>query len=164
MMGALRAGGVSLVTDSARTADEHNQAGYFEFEPVKDLERDCQWLYRRGGSAVKVIYRLLYHLPPDLPTKVLFMRRDVRQVAASQNAMLAQSTDLGAWTRALTRELMKVDRWMQAQPRLELLNVRHIEVMEQPEATFEQVARFLERDLDLTAMAATVRPELFRQR
>lgn len=164
MMGALEAGGVPLLVDSHRPADEHNQAGYFEYRPVKELEQESAWLHQYGGRAVKIIYRQLYFLPPTLPAKILFMRRDVRQVAASQRAMLGQDSDLDSWSRALTRELMKVDRWLRSQPQLELYDVRHLDVLQAPEATFQGVARFLERDLDLEAMVATVRPELFRQR
>ena len=45
LMKMLDAGGLPLVTDSLRVADEDNPKGYYEFERVKDLaaeERDWQ--------------------------------------------------------------------------------------------------------------------------
>lgn len=164
MMGALQAGGLDLVTDRQREADLHNQKGYFEHEDVKTLEEDSAWLTRHRGEAVKIIYRQLYYLPSELPTKIIFMRRDVREVVASQNAMLGEPADVGDWSRLLMRELVKVDRWLSAQPHIQLLNVAHRRVFEDGETVMREIASFLNRDLDTQAMLATVRPELYRQR
>ncbi len=40
MMAMLEAGGVDILTDCLREADEDNPKGYFEFEPVKQLAQD----------------------------------------------------------------------------------------------------------------------------
>ena len=45
-MKMLDAGGMPLVTDGLRGADASNPNGYYEFEPVKDLERG-QYVERR---------------------------------------------------------------------------------------------------------------------
>ena len=38
-MRMLEAGGLPLVTDGLRTADDSNPNGYYEFEPVKELDK-----------------------------------------------------------------------------------------------------------------------------
>lgn len=164
MMGALKAGGMELVVDAQRPADEHNQAGYFEHQAVKDLAQDNSWLKDHSGQAVKIIYRLLYHLPEDLPAKILFMRRDVREVAASQNAMLDQQTDVNTWSRALVKELMKVDRWLKGRSHLEMMNVPHRRALQDSEAMFAEVNEFLGGGLEVAAMTGTVQQKLYRQR
>ena len=63
MMRMLDAGGIPALTDGHRPPDEHNPGGYFEYDPVKRLAEDASWLEAARGRAVKVIYRLLAHLP-----------------------------------------------------------------------------------------------------
>src|SRR5512135_2888827 len=96
MMQMLQAGGLSLLTDQRRTADKHNPRGYFEYEAVKQTGADVSWLEKAGGRAVKVIHLLLRHLPADRQYRVIFMLRDLREVVASQRAMLKDSGRTGA--------------------------------------------------------------------
>ncbi len=63
MMQMLQAGGMTLLTDGQRGADEHNPRGYFELEAVKHSRSDLGWLAQAGGRAVKVIHLLLPQLP-----------------------------------------------------------------------------------------------------
>src|SRR5436309_1459147 len=51
MMRMLEAGGIPVVVDNVRTADEDNPAGYYEFEPVKQTSKDHSWLESAGGKA-----------------------------------------------------------------------------------------------------------------
>ena len=67
-MQMLQAGGMKLLTDELRAADQHNPRGYLEYEPVKRSGADVSWLERAGGRAVKVIHLLLRHLPADRPS------------------------------------------------------------------------------------------------
>ena len=61
MMGMLEAGGLELVVDGIRAADEDNPWGYYELERVKDLAKaeDKSWLVTLQGKGVKVISLLL---------------------------------------------------------------------------------------------------------
>ena len=79
MMHMLDTGGIPALTDGHRTADRHNPHGYFEDDRVKRLAQDSSWLDEAQGRAVKVIYRLLPHLPPHLQYRVLFMNRDLNR-------------------------------------------------------------------------------------
>lgn len=75
MMQMLQAGGgrVALLTDEVRSRDEDNPRGYFEYEPVKRLQRDASWMAAAKGKAVKVVAPLLFYLPADYTYKVIFM-------------------------------------------------------------------------------------------
>ncbi len=51
MMKMLAVGGLDIVSDAIRIADEDNPNGYFEFEPVKELvEGDFSWLTNANGK------------------------------------------------------------------------------------------------------------------
>ena len=92
MMRMVGAGGLRLLTDGVCAADHDNPVGYFEFERVKQFEKgDTGWLPDARGRAVKIISALLVHLPRGhrIYIRVLFMRRDVEEVLASQRRMVA---------------------------------------------------------------------------
>ncbi|HZD55295.1 MAG TPA: hypothetical protein VE136_01120, partial [Anaerolineales bacterium] len=85
MMKMLEAGGVPPLTDEIRTADRDNPKGYYEFERVKKMpDGDKAWMVEARGKSVKVISALLEHLPPQYDYKVIFMRRDMNEILASQ--------------------------------------------------------------------------------
>ena len=93
MMGMLEAGGLELVVDGIRAADEDNPRGYYELERVKDLAKaeDKSWLITLQGKGVKVISLLLQHLPEAYNYKIIFMRRSIAEVLDSQSKMLELS-------------------------------------------------------------------------
>ncbi len=170
MMRMLEAGGLRPLEDGVREADISNPKGYFEFEPVKDLEAargDVPWLPEARGKAVKIISFLLTWLPEDFNYQVIFMQRDLDEVLASQQQMLARR---GASDGApLSREtfqshLAQVERFMAARPCFDTLYVPYREAVASPEATAAAVARFLGRPMDTAAMAKAVEASLYRNR
>ena len=66
MMKMLAAGGLDVVTDEIRTADEDNPKGYFEYEQVKELDKggDKGWLEGCRGKVVLPRPRQPLPLPP----------------------------------------------------------------------------------------------------
>ena len=89
-MKMLAAGGMPILTDGVRTADESNPKGYYELEAVKELHKqaDMRWLFDARGKAVKIVSFLLTWLPETHDYKVIFMQRDLREVMASETTML----------------------------------------------------------------------------
>jgi hypothetical protein len=171
MMSMLEAGGLLPLTDLLRAADEDNPKGYYEFERVKKLdEGDIAWLPEAGGKAVKVISMLLRHLPPGYPYKVLFMRRKIGEILASQQKMLANrekptnqvsDRELAAMYR---QHLEQVEVWLAAQANIVVLYVNYNQVLESPRPQVERINRFLGGTLDEEAMLAVVDKRLYRQR
>ena len=88
MMRMLEAGGMAVMTDHIRKADDDNPKGYYEYERVKSIKTDTTWLNEAEGKAVKMISALLTHLPPSHSYQVIFMRRKMEEVLASQQEML----------------------------------------------------------------------------
>ena len=89
MMKMLEAGGIPPLTDKIRTADDDNPKGYYEFERVKALDKgDTEWVVDAQGKTVKVISALLKHLPSGYPYRVVYIRRNMTEILASQRKML----------------------------------------------------------------------------
>jgi hypothetical protein len=172
MMGMLEAGGVEILTDGIRTADEDNPKGYFEYEPVKELTKDGSklWLEDAPGKAVKIISELLKELPSDLNFKLIFMKRNLEEVIVSQNKMLVrrgESADGDEDERMMllfARHLEKVKKWIERQSHFEAIFLDYEKVVEDPDSRAEQIRAFLQRELDLTRMARVVDRQLYRNR
>jgi hypothetical protein len=171
MMAMLKAGGVPLLVDSVRKADEDNPNGYFEYEPVKSLESGANaWLELATGKAVKVISALLEYLPPDRLYYVLFMNRRLDEVVASQDTMLARRgqapvpVDSDRMEIMLQKHLVRVVDWLRAQPNIRWMQVDYNELLNDPLPQVNAVNRFLGGSLDQTLMAAVIRPDLYRNR
>ena len=88
MMKMLEAGGIEPVTDNIRGADLDNPKGYYEFEKVKVVAEDSSWLPATRGKAFKMASILLRNLPANHRFKLIFMRRKMGEVLASQSKML----------------------------------------------------------------------------
>lgn len=170
-MKMLEAGGVAIVTDEIRSADEDNPKGYFELERVKDLEKDADksWLAEARGKAVKIISFLLKDLPKDNNYKVLFMNRHIDEVLASQAKMLTRRGETSETSDGKMRELYENHLWkvrylIKNQPYLETLNINYKDVLENPGAQAKRIAEFTGLDLDVNKMAGVVDGELYRNR
>ena len=170
MMKMLQAGGLELLTDSIRTADDDNPNGYFEFERVKQMTSgDRAWLEDANGRVVKVISALLEHLPTDRHYKVLFMEREIREVLASQKKMLDHRGEASRVTDEEMAEqyrahLKAVKPWLARQPHMEVLYVGYNSMMSDPEPLCRRVIEFLAMPLDLEKMRAVPNAKLYRNR
>jgi hypothetical protein len=172
MMRMLDAAGLEIVTDEVRSADDDNPRGYFEYERVKELDKggDRAWVREHRGKVLKIISFLLEHLPEGCFYRVIFMRRDLREVLASQNKMLVRRGERGdgqdddKMMRLYTGHLAKVDALLRARPDVEVLDVVYRDVIADPRRQAERVARFLGRADRAPAMAAAVDGSLYRNR
>jgi hypothetical protein len=170
-MHMLQAGGIPALTDGKRPADEHNPQGYFEYDAVKRLAVDSSWvpLLARGKS-LKVIYRLLRHLPPNIGYRVLFMERDWHEMAASQRTMLEARGDPAAnqpeakLIAAISSEVVAVKAWMEKQPNIRVMSVPYGALVGEPLGWANAIAEFLGGGLDVAAMCGVVDARLYRHR
>jgi len=162
-MSMLQAGGLDLLTDAARPADDHNPRGYFEHSRVLQLAQNADWLQDCGGQAVKILYRQLELVPADLQARVLVVERDLREVVASQQAMLPAQQDNWNWLDLFGREQARFRAWL-AQQKWPVLPVAHARLLREPGLVAAELQDFLGRPLDLSAMAARVDPHLYRNR
>ena len=170
MMKVLEAGGLEIVTDNIRKADDDNPRGYYEFEKVKKLKQDASWLDDCSGKVIKVISQLLYDLPGDKYYKILFLRRKMGEILASQKVMLERLGRVGAgisdekMAEKFQGHLVKVENWLQKQDNMDVLFLSYNEIMEGPSTHFSLVNSFLAGVLNEKKMADSVDVSLYRQR
>lgn len=171
MMKMLEAGGIPPLTDKLRTADDDNPKGYYEFERVKQLDKgDSAWLPEATGKVVKVISQLLKYLPADYDYKVIFMRRNMAEILASQNKMLVNrgedptrisDEELG---QLFEKHLNHVLTWLEQQPNISTLFIHYSDTLSNPQTQAEQVAEYLSGTMDVERMTAVVDPTLYRNK
>lgn len=169
MMKMLQAGGMELVVDNIREADEDNPKGYFEFELVKKTKDDASWVRDASGKAVKMISMLLYDLPMEYRYKVIFMCRNMQEILASQRRMLERqgrnsADDDEKMDKLFTKHLDQVEQWLRQQTNIESLSVNYHDVIDRPEHEAERVNQFLGSRLNVKNMVEVVDTSLYRNR
>lgn len=171
MMKMLEAGGISPLVDEIREADGDNPKGYYEFERVKKMDKgDTAWLAEAEGKVVKVISALLKYLPPQYAYKVVFVRRNMAEILASQRKMLVNrgedsaKMDDAQMADLFEKHLAATDNWLQAQDNFQVLYVQYSDILSEPIAQAQRINVFLGGQLDELAMAGQVDPVLYRNR
>jgi hypothetical protein len=171
MMKMLEAGGLPPVTDELRAADEDNPKGYYEFERVKQMDQgDTGWVIDARGKVIKVISALLKHLPAGEQYRVVFVRRNMPEILASQRKMLIRrgedpdKMDDAQMAMLFEKHLSQIDEWLRAQSNFRVLYVHYSEVLADPQPQIAKINDFLGGTLDATAMAKMVDPDLYRNR
>ena len=170
-MQMLEAGGLAVATDGIRKPGEDNPKGYYEYERVKELDKglDQSWLKEFRGKAIKIISFLLKDLPDTNNYKIVFMRRNIHEVLASQAKMLvnrgeANETSDEKMLELYKDHLWKVDYLMKHRPCFDLLNVDYKEVVENPRRQAQRIGEFLGNRVDVEKMAIAVDDKLYRNR
>ena len=170
MMQILEAGGMPVVTDNIRKADDNNPRGYYEFEKVKKIEEDSSWLKDCRGKAFKMVSELLYHLPEDKRYNVIFMRREMKEMLASQRLMLQKLGREGAKVSdeemegRFERHLRRVENWLARQSNIDVLYVKYNDIIQAPLRYARSVNHLLGGWLNEERMVQIVERLLYRQR
>ena len=170
MMKMLAAGGIEPLIDNLREADDDNPKGYFEFERVKQIEHDKAWLADARGRVVKLISALLKHLPSEYNYKIIFMRRAMSEILASQRQMLlrrgepADAVPDEKMAAMFEMHIAQVESWLASQPNIETLYVSYNQVMKDPRPHAERINDFLGGSLNVDAMTVVADRSLYRQK
>jgi predicted AlkP superfamily phosphohydrolase/phosphomutase/Flp pilus assembly protein TadD len=168
-MQMLAAAGLPAYTDEHRPPDEDNPRGYFEHEQATRLHQDASWIPQARGKAVKIVAHLVPFLPEGEQYRLIFMHRDMREVVASQKAMLERLGRKGGeladarLMRAYTQQLVRVQTWLRRRAEIPVLVVNYAEALMEPAVTADRLARFLGEPFDAQAAAAAIEPALRRQ-
>jgi len=171
MMQVLVAGGLEVMTDQIRTADDDNPKGYYEFERVKKLrDGDVAWLGQAHGKVVKIISALLPYLPTGHHYQIVFMRRALPEILASQKKMLSNrgenpdsisDDEMGALFK---KHLQSVEDWIGKQPNVRRIDIDYNGLVQNPAPIIADLNHFFGGKLDPAKMAQVVDPSLHRNR
>jgi hypothetical protein len=171
MMKMLEAGGMELLIDNIRKPDQDNPKGYYEFERVKKLDKgDTEWLADVQGKAVKIIAALLPYLPNIYEYRLLFVRRNIKEILASQKRMLlnrgTESDQISdeQMSQLFVKHLAIVSEWIAKQSNIHYLEVDYNKLLDDPLPVLDQINVFLSGQLKVVEMAKVIDPNLYRQR
>ena len=170
MMQMLARGGMSVLADEVRKADEDNPRGYYEYEKAKSLLADDSWMGNARGKAVKIVVPLLMRLPRQYNYRIIVMERDMWQILASQKKMRERKKDAAGFVDM--EQLRKTyQRWMEevrghvaAWNNARVLFMSYADAVSDPMSAAEAVNDFLCGFLRPSQMAMAAVPELYRQR
>lgn len=170
MMQMLAAGGLTPLTDGVRVSDINNPRGYFEWEKIKQLPNDPASIAEAEGKAVKVVSALLRNIPSGHQYRIIFMRRSLEEVVASQGQMIKQLGTSGApmpnaaTMAAFETHLRQVSAWLESRREIAVCRVEHGSLLGAPHQEATRIREFLNLPLDVEAMARQVDISLHRQR
>src|SRR5262249_56192146 len=105
------------------------------------------------SRVVKLISALLKHLPPSYQYKVVFMKRAMSEILASQRQMLirrgepADKVPDDKMAAMFNKHVAQVEACLAAQPNISILYVNYNEVMKDPRPHAERINAFLGRSL-----------------
>lgn len=172
VMKMLEAGGVQIVSDGVRRSDNDNPKGYYEFEQVKQLDKDKDksWLRDVRGRAIKIISYFLKHLPPDNNYKVIFIIRNLQEICDSQNKMLAnrgEPVDPSSDPKMIflfKQHVEKIENLLIDKPHFDPFFINHRDILTSPLEYVHKINQFISNDLDEVKMASVIDPNLYRNR
>ena len=170
MMQILESGGMKVVTDNIRKANEDNPHGYYEYEKVKEIKEDTGWLKEARGKAFKMVSQLLYDLPPDENYKVVFMKRKMNEILASQSKMLERmgsgkdSTSDEKMGEFFDKHLSKIIDWIEGRKYIDVLYIDYNDLLINPDEHIKTLNRFLNYKLNEEEAVKVIDRSLYRNR
>jgi hypothetical protein len=170
MMQMLAAGGMAVLTDGQRTPDPNNPRGYYELELVKSLAKNPEAISDADGKAVKVISSLLTSLPGNREYRVIFMRRPLSEIVASQDRMLERlgreipQIPREAVMSAFERHLTQIRAWIAERLGVSVLYIEYAALLQDAYRESTRISDFLGLDLNIAAMAGKIEQSLYRER
>ncbi len=151
MMQMLHAGGIPVLTDQVREADQSNPKGYFELEAVKNIASNQDFLHNANGKAVKIVMPLLRLMQPHFPLKVIWMQRDVLEILKSQEQMKGGDSKNVPFELAQQMQLedQRMTNWLNRYPHISYIQVKYSSVIENPFQIASQIKSFIGKDFNV---------------
>jgi hypothetical protein len=142
-------------------------------ELARRLAVDGSWVADARGKVVKVVAQLVPHLPRNQKHRVVMMHRPLDEIIASQMKMLGRlGTEGGRITdeavkATFARQVSQVRSllvYLRKEGVLDVLDVKHLDVLDDPSKVAERLAAFLGEWFDASRAAAAVDPSLRHKR
>ena len=168
MMSMLEKGGMEVLTDNIRKADEDNPRGYFEFEKVKKIKEDSSWLEKTRGKVFKMVSMLLYELPSLYKYKIIFMKRNMDEMLASQRKMLEREGKGGNGDDEIgelfAKHLKHITGWLELRPNISTLYINYRDIIDDPHMQAKILNQFVDNRLNVEKMIAVIDKSLYRNK
>ncbi len=171
IMQMLYAGGIPLLYDTNRPADIHNPLGYFEYQPIYNIENfsDISWLQQYKGHAVKIISPILAKLTISFPAKVIFVKRPLNEVILSQRKVAMDrgntlAIDDNQLITIFNKHINYLLNILEQNIYTYVLEIEFPEIFSDIDYVIQSLNKFLDGNLDVRKMRNVIHPELYRNK
>ncbi len=170
MMQVLLAGGMQILTDNFRKPDVNNPKGYFEYEKVKLLPRDNNWIHEAEGKAVKIIVQLITYLPQDRQYSVIIMDRDPDEIIMSQNKMIENlggnkpSISPSMLKQTFISQFEKAEKYLSENKCFNFFKVNYNELVMDDKEIIDELNIKLNLNLDVSKSKSIIDSSLYRNK
>jgi broad-specificity NMP kinase len=113
---------------------------------------------------------LVTHLPHSYEYDVIFMRRAIPEILASQRQMLIRrgedpdKVEDEVLAVLFEKHLAQVIDWAKKQKNVRFTEVDYNDMLKDPDPLIKKINRFFGNRLDANQMTSVIDPELYRQR
>ena len=168
MMKMLEAGGMQVLTDHIRTADEDNPKGYYELEGGKIINKLMDGtfpLIEYKGKIIKITSYGLKYLPPG-DYKIIYSERNIEEILDSMEEMTGIRDKARDETKKAFIKLNKtIKETIKERKDIDVLFVNYNEILMDPIYEIRKLLDFLETsEADIDLMIETVDKKLYRRR
>ena len=116
-----------------------------------------------------MVYSLLYDLPVDRQYEVIFMRRELNEILASQSQMLqnmniVSGVDDSRMAKLFEREIARFQQWLSTASHINSVEVLYNDVASGSGHPINSINEHLGGTLNVAAMLSVVDPSLYRNR
>jgi hypothetical protein len=109
-------------------------------------------------------------LPANEQYKVIFIRRNMSEILASQRKMLVNrgedpdKMDDAQMAMLFEKHVQQIEAWLTEQPNFDVLYVHYSDILSDPVTEAQRLSAFLGGRVDAEKMVEVVDPELYRNR
>ncbi|MFY7943080.1 MAG: sulfotransferase domain-containing protein [Crocinitomicaceae bacterium] len=156
---------IEIMTDEVRQKDENNPEGYYELEAVKGIIRDNSFLREAQDKAIKIVAPLPQFLDLSLKYKVIFMRREMDEILISQEKMLNkdQSAEREKFKTIYELHIKKTYQFLELN-KIPFIDIHYSNLVSNPNYELTKLIDFLNMDLDLEKLKASINQKYYRNR
>jgi len=137
---------------------------------VKKIKDDTDWLKETRGKAFKMISQLLFELPSNENYKVIFMKRKMNEILASQRKMLERmgnsKDDVSdeKMEKFFDKHLSKIIDWIEGRKYIDVLYIDYNDFLINPDEHIKKLNRFLNYKLNEEKAVKVIDKSLYRNR
>jgi len=178
LMQMLERGGLEVVVDEIKKANQYNPNGYYEHRRIMSVNRQTpvpypdSFIEKLEGKCIKVYAGYLSLLPmEDFQYKIVLVERELEEIWTSRKKMRKQQLGSNDTTffpvqrrEKMKRVIESVKKWDAKRDNVEILYVNYKAIIENPLQQAQKIKAFLQHDLDEGKMAAAVAPELYKEK
>jgi hypothetical protein len=140
--------------DFPMPANERNIGGYWEYEPVRHLKEENDWVHHAIGSGFKLFVGSERFLPRNVAYRAIVAMRTRDAILASWRALAPNAPN-----ELDSKNLDELLAWIDDQPNWRRLSVQYEDLLANPEREAQRMSDFLD-GLDCSQAAAIVNPRL----